>query len=281
MAGGDAAVTGRQRVAAAYKGGYADVVPAYPIAGSFAGCLEGLSIEEYCTNPTKATRAMLNYYDRYQPDIMIAFNDLAKEVEALGCHVKYSDYVVPSIDQHVLQDDKAQAGPAGDPRSPPRRTPAGFPAAVRGALRGEVSQRAGRGPGGAVDDRHAAAQPRADVSRHARRPRSRPRADALLHRVRQAMGGRRAGHADRPQLHRPDRVVFAGGPRHVSGVHQALPSGSGGPLPGQEGRHDHSHLRNDPPDPRGPRRRRLRGRHHRPRPAGRSRPEGRSSSTGW
>src|SRR3989441_8503152 len=48
---------------------FADRVPAYPIAGSFAGCLDGLSIEEYCTNPTKAVHAMLNYYERYQPDI--------------------------------------------------------------------------------------------------------------------------------------------------------------------------------------------------------------------
>jgi uroporphyrinogen decarboxylase len=102
------AVTGRDRVVAAYKGGYADCVPAYPIAGSFAGCLDGLSIEEYCTNPTKATRAMLNYYERYEPDIMIAFNDLAKEAEAIGCRVKYSDYVVPSIDRHVLEEDKAK-----------------------------------------------------------------------------------------------------------------------------------------------------------------------------
>ena len=99
-------VTARDRVVAAYKGQFADRVPAYPIAGSFAGCLDGLSIEEYCTNPRKAVKAMLNYYDRYRPDIMIAFNDLAKEAEAIGCRVKYSDYVVPSIDRHVLQDDK-------------------------------------------------------------------------------------------------------------------------------------------------------------------------------
>src|SRR6266849_2915903 len=98
--------TPRERVGAAYKGGYADRVPAYPIAGSFAGCLDGLSIEEYCTNPRKAAKAMLDYYERYEPDIMIAFNDLAKEAEALGCRVNYSDYVVPSIDRHVLQDDK-------------------------------------------------------------------------------------------------------------------------------------------------------------------------------
>jgi uroporphyrinogen decarboxylase len=99
-------VSPRERVMAAYKGGFADRVPAYPIAGSFAGCLDGLSIEEYCTDAKKAVKAMLNYYDRYKPDIMIAFNDLAKEAEALGCRVKYSDYVVPSIDRHVLQDDK-------------------------------------------------------------------------------------------------------------------------------------------------------------------------------
>src|SRR5262249_34855521 len=101
-------VSARDRVVAAYKGQFADRVPAYPIAGSFAGCLDGLSIEEYCTNPKKAVKAMLNYYERYQPDIMIAFNDLAKEAEAIGCRVKYSDYVVPSIDRHVLQDDKGK-----------------------------------------------------------------------------------------------------------------------------------------------------------------------------
>src|SRR5215510_9713447 len=104
----DGKLTGRDRVVAAYKGQFADYVPAYPIAGSFAGCLDGLSIEEYCTNPKKAVKAMLNYYERYQPDIMIAFNDLAKEAEAIGCRVKYSDYVVPSIDKHVLESDKGK-----------------------------------------------------------------------------------------------------------------------------------------------------------------------------
>jgi len=119
MAESQAPVSGRDRVVAAYKGTFADRVPAYPIAGSFAGCLDGLSIEEYCTEPRKAVKAMINYYERYQPDIMIAFNDLAKEAEAVGCHVKYSDYVVPSIDEHVLQDDKARL--AGMEIPDPRR----------------------------------------------------------------------------------------------------------------------------------------------------------------
>jgi uroporphyrinogen decarboxylase len=35
---------------------------------------------------------------------VLAYNDLAKEAEAFGCGVKYSDYVVPSIERHVLED---------------------------------------------------------------------------------------------------------------------------------------------------------------------------------
>jgi uroporphyrinogen decarboxylase len=103
---GRTSYSNRDRVVAAYKRSFADRVPVYPIVASFAGTLDGLSIEEYCTSPTRAITAMMNYYERFQPDVVLAYNDLAKEAEAFGCRVKYSDYVVPSIDQHVLQDDK-------------------------------------------------------------------------------------------------------------------------------------------------------------------------------
>jgi uroporphyrinogen decarboxylase len=101
---GKSALTNRDRVVAAYKRSFTDRVPVYPIVASFAGTLDGLSIEEYCINPTKAIAAMMNYYERYQPDVVLAYNDLAKEAEAFGCAVKYSDYVVPSIEKHVLED---------------------------------------------------------------------------------------------------------------------------------------------------------------------------------
>jgi uncharacterized protein (DUF169 family)/uroporphyrinogen-III decarboxylase len=104
---GRAQYTGRDRVVAAYKRSFTDRVPAYPIVASFAGTLDGLSIEEYCRNVPKAITAMLNYFERYEPDVVLAYNDLAKEAEAFGCRVKYSDYVVPSIDTHILADDKA------------------------------------------------------------------------------------------------------------------------------------------------------------------------------
>jgi MtaA/CmuA family methyltransferase len=105
---GRARYSGRDRVVAAYKRSFADVVPTYPIVASFAGTLDGLSIEEYCTHPGKAITAMMNYYERYEPDVVLAYNDLAKEAEAFGCRVKYSDYVVPSIDVHVLAEDKGR-----------------------------------------------------------------------------------------------------------------------------------------------------------------------------
>jgi uroporphyrinogen decarboxylase len=101
---GTAPLTNRDRVVAAYKRSFADRVPVYPIVASFAGTLDGMSIEEYCTSPTRAITAMMNYYERYQPDVVLAYNDLAKEAEAFGCKVKYSDYVVPSIEGHVLED---------------------------------------------------------------------------------------------------------------------------------------------------------------------------------
>jgi len=114
---GRAQFTNRDRVVAAYRRSFTDRVPVYPIVASFAGTLDGLSIEEYCTNVPKAITAMLNYYERYQPDVVLAYNDLAKEAEAFGCRVKYSDYVVPSIDQHVLHDDKMKLArlPMPDP----------------------------------------------------------------------------------------------------------------------------------------------------------------------
>ena len=117
---GRAPYTNRDRIVAAYKRSFADRVPVYPIVASFAGTLDGLSIEEYCTDVPKAITAMLNYYERYQPDVVLAYNDLAKEAEAFGCRVKYSDWVVPSIDAHVLDEDKGKL--AAIPMPNPYRT---------------------------------------------------------------------------------------------------------------------------------------------------------------
>src|SRR5437867_11043080 len=73
---GTAAYTNRDRVVAAYKRAFADRVPVYPIVASFAGTLDGLSVDAYCTNVPRAIKAMLDYYERYQPAVVLASNDL-------------------------------------------------------------------------------------------------------------------------------------------------------------------------------------------------------------
>src|SRR5439155_1101857 len=55
---GRAQFTNRDRVVAAYRRSFADRVPVVPRFASVAGTLDGLSIEEYCTNVPKAITAM-------------------------------------------------------------------------------------------------------------------------------------------------------------------------------------------------------------------------------
>ena len=147
-----ARLTNRDRVVAAYKRSFADRVPVYPIVALVRGHARRPEHRGVLhQRPTKAITAMMNYYERYQPDVVLAYNDLAKEAEAFGCRVKYSDYVVPSIDAHVLHDDKAQPGPARDARPVRDRAAARLPRAVRGPRQGQAprppSARSRSGPG--------------------------------------------------------------------------------------------------------------------------------------
>lgn len=98
----------RDRVVAAYKRSYADSVPAYPIIASYAGIQEGYSIREYCSDAKKAIKAQVNIYEKHRHDVVLAYTDLAKEAEAAGCSVQWSDTIVPSISQHVLGEDKGR-----------------------------------------------------------------------------------------------------------------------------------------------------------------------------
>ena len=100
--------TGKEHVVAAYKRTFTDRIPVYPIIAAYAGVQDGLTIREYCSNPQKAVKAQLNAYETLQHDVVLAYTDLAKEAEAMGCEVKYSDTIVPSIGTHVLGEEKGK-----------------------------------------------------------------------------------------------------------------------------------------------------------------------------
>jgi len=63
VGGGDGARAG----VAAYRAA-TPTRPAYPIAGSFAGCLDG-ALDRGVAPSRPGGSAMPNYYERYQPDI--------------------------------------------------------------------------------------------------------------------------------------------------------------------------------------------------------------------
>ncbi|PYN11895.1 MAG: hypothetical protein DME06_10700, partial [Candidatus Rokuibacteriota bacterium] len=63
---GRAAYTNRDRVVAAYKRSFADRVPVYPIVASFAGTLDGLSIEGHVLGEDKKKLAHLPMPDPYR-----------------------------------------------------------------------------------------------------------------------------------------------------------------------------------------------------------------------
>ena len=83
--------TGRQRVKAAFKREYADVVPAYPILGQFTSQLIGISIKEFLTDKEKLAKAEIAAYERYKPDIIVVMANLLMEAEAMGNELKYPD----------------------------------------------------------------------------------------------------------------------------------------------------------------------------------------------
>ncbi len=267
---GKVTLTNRDRVVAAYKRSFADRVPVYPIVASFAGTLDGLSIEEYCINPTKAITAMMNYYERYQPDVVLAYNDLAKEAEAFGCGVKYSDYVVPSIERHVLEDKGALASLAMPDPYKTARLP-GFLEQCEALVKAKPPAATGavavgpwtiamllRNPEMMLLDTFEDPQFIHDLMRVAT-DFSKAWGDAI---VKTGIG---------LSFSEPTASISLISPGQLPRVHRALSQGAGRPLQGEEGRRDHAHLRDDLPDLRGPHQVRV---HHdlvRPRPAGRPR----------
>jgi len=83
--------TGRQRVKAAFKREYADVVPAYPILGQFTSQLTGISIKEFLTDQQKLAQSEIAAYEQYRPDIIVVMGNLLMEAEAMGNELRYPD----------------------------------------------------------------------------------------------------------------------------------------------------------------------------------------------
>jgi len=96
--------TGRQRVKAAFKREYADVVPAYPILGQFTSQLTGISIKEFLTDQQKLAQSEIAAYEQYRPDIIVVMGNLLMEAEAMGNELRYPDDGMCISKKMVLED---------------------------------------------------------------------------------------------------------------------------------------------------------------------------------
>ncbi|MDI6762626.1 MAG: uroporphyrinogen decarboxylase family protein [Thermodesulfobacteriota bacterium] len=96
--------TGKQHVAAAFKRGFTDRVPYYPILGHFNAKLASLSVKEFLTEYEKFANAQLLAHETFHPDIIVMMADLLIEAEALGNELKFPDDSLCISKTHALKD---------------------------------------------------------------------------------------------------------------------------------------------------------------------------------
>jgi uroporphyrinogen decarboxylase len=93
-----------ERVKAAFKRTFADMVPAYPILGAFSAQLIGKSTREYLLDPEAMADAQLAANERYQPDIVVVMADLLLEVEAMGATLIFPEDAMCQLKEYPLKE---------------------------------------------------------------------------------------------------------------------------------------------------------------------------------
>ncbi|MBW2624362.1 MAG: uroporphyrinogen decarboxylase family protein [Deltaproteobacteria bacterium] len=66
-------------------------IPVTVIIGPYCAGLAGYSVREILTDARKSAEAHLAFYDRFQPDSVIVYNDIFLEAEAIGCELNFPE----------------------------------------------------------------------------------------------------------------------------------------------------------------------------------------------
>jgi len=91
------ALTGGQRVSAAFKKTFSDQkpeldrIPSYLITGQYNTQLIDVSIRQWLLDPKIFAKAQIASYERYRPDIVLMMWDLLTDVEAIGNELKFPE----------------------------------------------------------------------------------------------------------------------------------------------------------------------------------------------
>jgi uroporphyrinogen decarboxylase len=111
--------TGRHYMISALKRQYTDRLPTTVLIGAYCSKLTHYTLREVLTDARKSAEAHLAFYDRFQPDSLIVYNDIYLELEAIGCELEFpeDDLSHPKVKSPILEDKSKLAGlKVPDPR---------------------------------------------------------------------------------------------------------------------------------------------------------------------
>ena len=99
--------SGKHYVLSALKRKYADRIPTTVLIGPYCCKMTGYSVKQILTDPQKSAEAHLAFYNRFEPDSLIVYNDIYLEAEAIGCELEFFDDR-PSHPNSVLLKEKSR-----------------------------------------------------------------------------------------------------------------------------------------------------------------------------
>ena len=90
-------LTGKHYMMSALKRQYADRIPTTVLIGPYCSRIAGYTVKEILRDARKSAEAHLAFYNRFQPDSVIVYNDIYLEAEAVGCEMEFPEDRISSF----------------------------------------------------------------------------------------------------------------------------------------------------------------------------------------
>ena len=84
-------ITGRQYMLSAIKRRYLDRIPTTLLVGPYFARTTDYTVKEILTDAAKSAKAHMTFFEKYQPDSMVVYNDIYLEADALGCEMEFPE----------------------------------------------------------------------------------------------------------------------------------------------------------------------------------------------
>lgn len=84
-------LTGKQYMVSALKRQHADRIPTTVLIGPYCSRLTDYTVKDILKDARKSAEAHIAFYERFNPDSMVIYNDIYLEAEAVGCELEFFD----------------------------------------------------------------------------------------------------------------------------------------------------------------------------------------------